>query len=70
MVYLIAFFLLTYSSTWLISAGRYTLSALPLFMLGGKYLTDHKRAGEILLAVSLMLMMVYMIGCYQWKQIM
>ncbi len=70
LVYLTLYFLLTYSSTWLISAGRYTLSALPLFMLGGKFFADHRKAGEILLPVSLMLMMVYMIGCYQWKQIM
>lgn len=70
LVYLIAFFLLTYSSTWLISGGRYTLSALPLFMLAGNFLTEHKRAGKLILSFSFALMMIYLVGYYQWKQIM
>ncbi len=68
--YLTAYFLLTYSSSWLISAGRYTLCALPLFMLEGKFATEHKRAGKVLILLSGLLMMVYMTGYYQWKQIM
>ena len=44
MAYLIAFFTLTYSSTWLLSAGRYTLNALPLFMLLGAFAAKHKKA--------------------------
>lgn len=70
LVYLIAFFVLTYSSTWLISGARYTLSAIPLFMLIGKYFTEHKRVKEILLPFSFALMIIYMVGYYQWKQIM
>lgn len=42
LAYLIAFCLLTYSSSWLISAGRYTLSALPLFLLEGDWLQRHE----------------------------
>lgn len=70
LVYLAAFFLLTYSSTWLISGGRYTLSALPLFMLAGKFLTEHKKIGKLVLSFSFALMMIYLVGYYQWKQIM
>ncbi len=70
LVYLIAFFLLTYSSTWLISAGRYTLSALPLFMLGGEVLARRDRWKTPVLIASAMVMMIYMTGYYSWKQIM
>ena len=70
MIYLIAFFLLTYSSTWLISAGRYTLSALPLFMLAGQWCREHQRWKLPLMLFSAMLMMIYMTGYYTWKQIM
>lgn len=68
--YLIVFFVLTYSSTWLISGGRYTLSALPIFILNGKLYTEHRKMGKILLFLSACLMMIYMVGFYQWKQIM
>lgn len=70
MVYLAAFFLLTYSSTWLLSAGRYTLSALPVFMLAGIWVTRHEKSKLPLLILSSMLMAVYMAGYYSWKQIM
>ncbi len=70
LVYLIAFTLVTYSSTWLISGGRYTLSALPLFMLAGRFYTEHKNIKKGMLPFSFALMMVYLVGYYQWKQIM
>ena len=70
LVYLLASFVLTYSSTWLISGGRYTLTVFPLFMLEGKFLTEHKTCKNLVLYLSMGLMMVYMIGFYQWKQIM
>lgn len=70
MVYLIAFFLLTYSSTWLISGGRYTLSALPVFMLAGDCTARHEKWKLPSMLFSAMLMIVYMIGYYSWKQIM
>lgn len=70
LVYLVVFYLLTYSSTWLISGGRYTLSALPLFMLGGKWLAEHRKTAPVILSASGVLMMIYLIGYYQWKQIM
>lgn len=70
MVYLAAFFLLTYSSTWLLSAGRYTLSALPLFMLAGIWVTRHEKSKIPLIVLSSMMMAVYMTGYYSWKQIM
>lgn len=70
MVYLITFFVLTYSSTWLLSAGRYTVNALPLFMLFGKFTAEHKKSRMPIAVLSGMMMMIYMIGFYQWKQIM
>ena len=70
MAYLIAFFTLTYSSTWLLSAGRYTLNALPLFMLLGAFAAKHKKSKVPIAVLSGMAMMIYMIGYYQWKQIM
>lgn len=69
-VYLISFFVLTYSSTWLISGARYTVNALPLFMLGGEILENHRKVKQAVLAVSFALMIIYLIGWYEWKQIM
>lgn len=70
MVYLIAFFCLTYSSTWLISGGRYTLSALPLFLLGGKVITEKPKYKIPVIMTSFALMILYLSAYYQWKQIM
>lgn len=70
LAYLLSYFLLTYSSTWLISGGRYVLSAMPVFMLCGKFLTEHKKTKAVLLPLSFALMIVYMTGYYLWKQIM
>lgn len=70
MTYLIAFFVLTYSSTWLISAGRYTVNALPLFMLFGDFTSKHEKYKIPVMILSAMVMMIYMVGYYQWKQIM
>ncbi|MBQ2935510.1 MAG: glycosyltransferase family 39 protein [Lachnospiraceae bacterium] len=70
LVYLIAYALVTYSSTWLISGGRYTLSTLPLFMLAGRFFTEHKNSKKVIIPFSFALMMVYLVGYYQWKQIM
>ncbi len=70
LAYLIAFFLLTYSSSWLISAGRYTLSALPLFLLAGDWLQRHENRKLPILLLSSMLMMLYFVGYFSWKQIM
>ncbi len=70
MVYLIAFFVLTYSSTWLISAGRYTLSALPLFMIGGQWMGEHEREGKPVYFIFAVLFTIYWIGNFMWKQVM
>lgn len=70
LIYLISFFLLTYSSTWLLSAGRYTINALPVFMLTGDFTSRHERCKMPVMMISAMIMMIYMIGYYQWKQIM
>ncbi len=70
LIYLISFFLLTYSSTWLISAGRYTLSALPVFILAGEAVEKRERWKIPVVVISAMGMMLYMVGYYEWKQIM
>ena len=70
LMYLVVFFLLTYSSTWLMSAGRYTLSALPVFMLGGEWVSRHEKWKTPVIVFSSMLMTLYMIGYYSWKQVM
>lgn len=70
LTYLVVFFLLTYSSTWLISAGRYTLSALPAFMLAGKGMAECEKIRVPVMILSAMIFTIYMIGYYSWKQIM
>ena len=65
MVYLIVFYLVTFSSTWLISGGRYCLSILPLFMAEGIFLKKHPGARCGVLGVSLSLMIVYMIAYFK-----
>jgi len=66
-IYLILFFLLTYSSTWLISGARYSLSAIPLFLFGGSFLTNHKRICGPVYLLFIMLMVMYMIAFCQGK---
>lgn len=70
MIYLIVWFFLTYSSSWLISGGRYTLSAMPLFMLEGKLLSDHSRLKMPIYGVSFALMIIFYFGYLTGKQIM
>lgn len=69
-IYLIVFFLLTYSSSWLISAGRYTLCAYPLFMAEALFIEKHPRLKYMLYTLSAVLMTVYYIGYFSWKHIM
>lgn len=70
LTYMAVFFLLTYSSTWLMSAGRYTLNALPVFMLAGDGIARHDKIRTPVIVFSSMLMMIYMIAYYSWKQVM
>ena len=70
MVYLIVLFLLTYSSTWLLSGGRYALCALPGFMLVGDWLTRHEKWKMPTLIASSMLLAVYLTGYLLGRQIM
>lgn len=68
--YLAALFLVTFSSSWLISGGRYTLCALPGFMLTGEWLGRHERWKIPAVAVSAMLMALYLAGYMTGKQVM
>lgn len=68
--YLTVFFIITYSSTWLISGARYSLSALPLFICEGIFLNKHPKIRVIVYSLSMGLMIVYMNAYFSWKQIM
>lgn len=70
LLYLTALFLVTYSSSWLISGGRYTLCALPGFMLTGEWLGRHERWKIPAVAVSAMLLALYLTGYMTGKQVM
>lgn len=70
LVYLIALFLVTFSSSWLISGGRYTLCALPGFMLTGELLDGHERWKISLIVASTLLMAAYLTGYMAGKQVM
>ncbi len=70
LMYLAALFLVTFSSSWLISGGRYTLCALPGFMLTGEWLTRHERWKAPVAAASAMLMLLYLTGYLTGKQVM
>lgn len=70
LTYLAALFLVTYSSSWLISGGRYTLCALPGFMLMGEWLGKHERWKVPAVTVSAMLMALYLAGFMTGKQVM
>lgn len=70
LLYLTALFFVTYSSSWLISGGRYTLCALPGFMLTGEWIGRHERWKVPAVAVSAMLMALYLAGYMTGKQVM
>lgn len=66
----VIFFILTYSSTWLLSGGRYTLSVAPLFMGIGVFLSKHKVGKWIWYVLSFALMVTYMWRFYNYMSIM
>lgn len=70
LLYLTALFLVTFSSSWLISGGRYTLCALPGFMLTGEWISRHERWKVPAVAVSEMLMTLYLTGYMTRQQVM
>lgn len=68
--YIVVFGLVTYSSTWLISGGRYCLSILPLFIIEGMIIKDHINIRRVTLLLSYSLYVIYMIGYFKWMSIM
>lgn len=70
LTYLTVLFLLTYSSSWLLSGGRYTLCALPGFLLTGDWLARHEKWKTPVIVASSMLFTVYLAGFLTGKQIM
>lgn len=68
--FLLVYTLINYSVTFLISGSRYMNCAFPLFIISGEILDRHPKWYPWVTAVSAMLMTLYMIGYFQWKQIM
>ncbi len=69
LAYFISFFLLTYSSSFLISGARYTLSAFPMFMAAGLFISKKPETRRWNLYFSAALMMYYFISYFHWKQV-
>jgi hypothetical protein len=69
-VYMVALWVVTFSTNWILSGGRYALCALPCFMLLGDWLTRHEKWRIPLAAVSSMLFIIYMTGYFLGKQVM
>lgn len=70
LLYLAALFFVTFSASWLLSGGRYTLCALPGFMLMGEWLSRHERWKIPVVTVSAMLLALYLAGYMTGKQVM
>ena len=68
--YLWVYTMVCYGVTFLISGGRYMLCALPIFIIAGEFLEKHEKLYQLVVILSAALMMVYMTGYYNWKQIM
>lgn len=66
-VYFILYTLLTFSATWLLSGGRYTSCAVPLFMTGGIWLERHRKYKSGLFMISAMLFMFFLTAYHTWK---
>lgn len=67
---MISLFLVTYSSTWLISGGRYVMSILPLFMVEGMVLENRTVLRKCIFSFSFAVMILYMVAYYKMYQIM
>ena len=68
--YLIIFYLVTFSSTWLISGGRYAVSIIPMFILLSIFVVKHPKVKQIVYTLSFGIMVVYMAAYFNWQQIM
>lgn len=67
---LFVYTLINYSVTFLISGGRYMSCAFPLFIILAELLDKHPKVYLLLVSLSSMLMMIYLTGYFNWKQIM
>ena len=70
MGYGIAYFLLTYSATWLLSAGRYLSCGIPLFLVFGIMTEKRKWLMPVLTVVFSMLQIIYLMEFFNNMQIM
>lgn len=68
--FLFVYTMINFSVTWLISGSRYMLCALPLYVIGGEFLHRHPKQYPFVIAVSSMLMAIYMGGFFLWKSVM
>lgn len=69
-VYVAVFMLVTYSSTWLISGSRYTLSSVPIFIILGILLVRLRRARVLICCALFGLQIIYLLGYLRWMPLM
>lgn len=67
--YLMAYLLINYSLTWLISGGRYMSCAIPLFIFLAEFLERHKKLKTGYVVLSSCLMGIYLLGYLFYKNI-
>lgn len=70
MIYLFVYCLLTFSASWLLSGCRYTLNALPLYIIVAEFLFRHKKYRTGVITISTMLFTVFMINFLFGRSIM
>ena len=70
MGYAAAYVLMTFSATWLLSAGRYLSCCIPLFLILGAAGEKRKWVVPVLAAASAMLQIIYLTGFMNNMQIM
>ena len=68
--YILTFYLVTFSSTWLISGGRYSLAIIPMFIVLGSLLNKYPKVKSLIYMSSFGMMVIYMTAYYNWRQIM
>lgn len=68
--YFVVYFIVNLSATWIISLGRYSLCAIPMFLCIADFSERRKESYVIITAISAILFGVYMTGYLFSKQIM
>jgi hypothetical protein len=69
LLYLIAYTILSYSPTWLLSGGRYMTVALPMFFILGEISHKNKKLEKIITISFSMLFGIYLLAYLNSKQV-